>query len=163
MPVKPGVASVSAESDIDLSIPGVTPSSVSPPEPVVGASSSSLGNHESSRQFSSPQGRQVAEVKCDAEVQRMCPEAPIGEAGGQCIESRVNQLPPVCRQIVRQRIVRWKNAEGYKFACRDEVQRLCSTVEPGEGRILQCLQNHAQGLSDRCYQSLPKGHLLVRQ
>ncbi len=167
MPAKRGVAIVSSVSDIDLSIPGVTPSSVRSSETVPGPSSSTADNDGPSPrgngQLSSPHARQVAEVKCEAEVQRICPEALIGEAGGQCIEPRLRQLSPVCRQIARQRIVRWKDAEGYKLACLDEVQRLCPTVQPGEGRILQCLQNHAQGLSDRCHESLPKGHLLVRQ
>ena len=166
MPVKSGLA-MSSESDLDLSIPGVTPSSVRRPEPVVGTSSSHSGKDKpslrESGQLSRPHARQVAEVKCEAAVQRMCPEALIGEAGGQCIESRLSQLSPVCQQITRQRIVRWKHAEGYQLACVDEVRRLCPTVEAGGGRILQCLQNYAQELSDGCHQSLPKGHLLVRQ
>jgi hypothetical protein len=74
----------------------------------------------------------------------------------------LKQLPQACQSIVRQRIVRWKEAEGYRLACGDDVMRLCRGVQPGEGRILQCLQDHEQELSDRCYQTLPKGQLLLR-
>ncbi len=75
---------------------------------------------------------------------------------------RIKQLNPPCQQIVRQRRVRWKEAEGYKSACAKDVQRVCLTVQPGDGRILQCLQEHEQDLSEGCYQSLPKGHLNLR-
>lgn len=170
MPGKPGAATVPTELDLDLSIPGVPPSSGGLSEPAPGTFITTPDDHASvlprPADVTSPadvHARQVAEVKCDAEVQRFCPEALTGEARGQCVETRLKQLTPVCRQIARQRIVRWKDAEGYKLACRDDLQRLCSRVQPGDGRILQCLQNHAQAVSDRCHQSLPKGHLLVRQ
>lgn len=170
MPVKPGAASVPTELDLDLSIPGVPASSGGLSEPTPVNSITTPNDHASLNprpaDGTSPadvHARQVAEVKCDAEVQRLCPEALTGEARRQCVEPRLKQLTPVCRQIARQRIVRWKDAEGYKLACRDDLQRLCSRVQPGDGRILQCLQNHAQELSEQCHQSLPKGHLLVRQ
>jgi len=69
---------------------------------------------------------------------------------------------PICQQIVRHRIVRWKEAEGYKAACTEDVKRVCLAVEPGEGRILQCLQEHEQDISEACYRTLPKGRLLMR-
>lgn len=106
--------------------------------------------------------RQIAEVKCDAEVQQYCPDSLPEEERQRCVAQRMKRLPPPCQQIVRQRMVRWKEAEGYKAACAEDVKRVCRGVEPGEGRMLSCLQEHAQDLSEGCYQSLPKGHLLLR-
>jgi hypothetical protein len=111
---------------------------------------------------SDSRARQIAEVKCDAEVQQYCPDSLVGEDRRRCVMQRLKRLEPTCQQIVRQRMVRWREAEGYKLACVEDVKQVCLTVQPGDGRILQCLQEHEQELSEGCYQSLPKGRLQVR-
>jgi hypothetical protein len=35
-------------------------------------------------------------------------------------------------------------------ACRDELRNFCSTVTPGEGRLLLCMQAHEDKLSNQC-------------
>jgi hypothetical protein len=158
--------------ELDLTIPGV--SSIFPPSNR--SSDRTMGNSAGEQDDGVSRGsglagrskaaavraRQVAEVKCEAEVQGLCPETLREEERRQCVERRVNDVASSCQQIVRQRIVRWKEAEGYKLACFDDLKRLCSLVQPGDGRLLQCLQQHAQNVSDRCFQSLPKGQLLRR-
>jgi hypothetical protein len=44
--------------------------------------------------------------------------------------------------------------------CRGDYDRLCSGVQPGGGRILACLQNHANQLSAACAQSMPRAEAL---
>ena len=157
-------ASPSAEAqhvpELDLTIPGVTRR---PPESQAGtgeaASATTLDGASVPRDS---RARQISEVKCDAEVQQYCPDSLSGEDRRRCVMQRIKQLNPTCQQIVRQRLVRWKEAEGYKLACAEEVQRVCLTVQSGDGRILQCLQEHEQDLSEGCYQRLPKGHLNLR-
>jgi PRC-barrel domain/Cysteine rich repeat len=39
-------------------------------------------------------------------------------------------------------------------ACRDEVRNFCSTVTPGEGRLLLCMQAHEDKISNRCEMAL---------
>ena len=39
-------------------------------------------------------------------------------------------------------------------ACRGDYQTLCPTVQPGGGRILICLQQHADKVSAPCKQAL---------
>jgi hypothetical protein len=46
-------------------------------------------------------------------------------------------------------------------ACQADIKRFCSK-RPGAG-ALQCLQQHAQELSDGCYERLPKGTLYFKQ
>ncbi|MDF0673053.1 MAG: cysteine rich repeat-containing protein [Nitrospira sp.] len=145
---------------LDLTIPGM----VSP------ATESSTGTTDSSSVttfggLSVPhdrRAREIAEVKCEAEVQRYCPDSLAGGDRRRCAMQRLKRLDAPCQEIVRQRLVRWREAEGYKLACVEDVKRLCLTVQPGDGRILQCLQEHEQDLSEGCYQSLPKGHLHLR-
>ena len=151
---------LSHQAELDLTIPGL---SGQPAESAVGTKDTSsiatIGG------LSVPQdrrARQIAEVKCDAEVQQYCPDSLAGEDRRRCVMQRFKRLEASCQQIVRQRLVRWKEADGYRLACAEDVKRVCQTVEPGEGRILQCLQEHEQDLSESCYQSLPKGRLNLR-
>lgn len=106
--------------------------------------------------------RKIAEVKCDAEVQQYCPDSLEGEDRRRCVMQRFKRLDASCQQIVQQRLVRWKAADGYKSACLADVKRFCRTVPAGDGRVLHCLQEHEQDLSEGCYQSLPKGRLQTR-
>jgi Cysteine rich repeat len=166
-PVRDAVAS--AVTELDLTIPGVpTINQTGGPHPTGASQPTGSGGSAFSGTiggFSVPsdgRARQIAEVKCDAEVQQVCPDSLSGEDRQRCVAQHVKRLPLPCQQIVRQRMVRWKEAEGYKAACAADVKRVCQGVEPGEGRILNCLQERAQDLSEGCYQSLPKGHLLLR-
>ena len=35
-------------------------------------------------------------------------------------------------------------------ACRSDVKKLCKDVKPGEGRKMECLQDHKRQVSDEC-------------
>lgn len=145
------------EPQLDLSIPGV------PSRTRLGTAVADAPPSVPPRALAdSPRARQIAELKCDAEVQQVCPDSLPEDARRQCVSKRMKHFPAACQQILHQRVVRWKEAEHYRLACAGDVQRLCQGVEPGEGRILQCLQDRAQDVSEGCYQSLPKGQLLLR-
>ncbi len=40
-----------------------------------------------------------------------------------------------------------------RAACAEDAQRLCAGVQPGGGRIVACLKEHKDSLSDRCKQA----------
>jgi hypothetical protein len=40
-----------------------------------------------------------------------------------------------------------------RTGCTDDAQKFCANVEPGGGRILQCLKDHKDSLSDVCKQA----------
>jgi hypothetical protein len=44
--------------------------------------------------------------------------------------------------------------------CRGDYDRLCAGVQPGGGRVLACLQNHASQLSAACGQAMPRAQSL---
>jgi len=144
--------------ELDLSIPGIPSGRKTHPSPV---------DHDRLPTIP-PQGfsnahraRQVAEVKCEAEVQRRCSDSLPGDAR-QCMEQRMPEFSQPCQQIIRRRMVKWKEAEQYRFACEGDIQRICAEIDARDGGILQCLQERAQDVSEPCYQSLPKGQLLLR-
>lgn len=154
------IAATRRVPELDLTIPGVTrPPTDSPAGAGEAESVATLGGVSAPRDS---RARQIAEMKCEAEVQQYCPDSLSGEDRRRCVVQRIKRLDPPCQQMVRQRLVRWTEAEGHRLACVEDVKRVCLTVQPGDGRILQCLQEHEQELSEGCYQSLPKGRLHLR-
>ena len=39
-------------------------------------------------------------------------------------------------------------------ACKPDIARFCSQVQPGQGRIKACMKEHLQELSDPCKEAL---------
>lgn len=47
-----------------------------------------------------------------------------------------------------------QGAKGGNHPCREDVQKLCPEVKPGEGRIIACLKAHQAALSAQCQEKL---------
>jgi hypothetical protein len=43
-----------------------------------------------------------------------------------------------------------------RAACGTDIQKLCAGVQPGGGRILACLKQHKEQVSDGCKQAVAK-------
>ena len=43
-----------------------------------------------------------------------------------------------------------------RAACATNIQTLCAGVQPGGGRILACLKEHQDKVSDRCKQAVAR-------
>ena len=50
-----------------------------------------------------------------------------------------------------------------KTACKSELDNFCSTVNPGEGRLMLCFGAHADQLSDRCEFALYQASAALEQ
>lgn len=48
--------------------------------------------------------------------------------------------------------------EALRTACKPDIERLCPEVEPGAGRIEECLTQHQEEMSESCAQALQKLH-----
>jgi len=150
---------------LDLSIPGV-------PAPDARGSHRVMGNGAEVPQSEQgmggagvvldPRAKQIAEMKCEAELQQVCPDSLQGEDRRRCMEQRAKHLSSPCQAIIRRQLVRFKERSGQALACADDVRRFCREMPSGEGQVLQCLQGHAQDVSDGCYATLPKGALTLR-
>jgi hypothetical protein len=102
------------------------------------------------------------EMRCDGEIESACPEAS-DEDRGRCIQNKLRRLPAPCRQLARQQLVRMKaHLSHMRMACEADVRRFCRDVESAGGSALQCLEAHAQDVSDICFQALPKRGRLLR-
>lgn len=110
-----------------------------------------------------PRALQASRLKCEADIEQLCPDSPDGSIRTRCLEQRAKQLQPLCRSQLHERFVKWREDRSRLIAaCDEDAKRFCRALKPGSGQILQCLQSHAQELSDKCYQTLPKGMLYFK-
>ena len=149
---------LSAPPTLDLTIP------TSPPLPSEAAMSrpGDDRSHDSSVEAPvvtrlDPSALQATRLKCEADIEQLCPDSLDGSARTRCLKQRAKQLPPLCQSQLQERFVKWKEDRSRLMAaCDEDAKRFCRAVKPGSGEILQCLQSHDQEVSDRCYQALPK-------
>jgi hypothetical protein len=154
-----GAAPSAPEPVLDLSIPGVSATS-----PASEMQSPAPTDMPPVSMPMNSRAAQVARLRCEAEVEQLCPEGSDGFGRRQCLEKRAHQLSAICQQQIRERLVRWKEERSQlKLACRADIRRFCPDLRPGGGQAVQCLQQHAQELSDGCYATLPKGTLYFKQ
>jgi hypothetical protein len=60
--------------------------------------------------------------------------------------------PPAAQPTpAQQRVMR-----AVRDACQADVQKLCPGVQPGGGRIVACLKEHKDDVSDGCKQAIAK-------
>jgi len=150
---------LSAPPTLDLTIP------TSPPLPSEAARSMPDDDRSPDSSVEAPvvtrldsRALQATRLKCEADIEQLCPDSPDGSVRTRCLQQRAKRLPPLCQSQLHERFVKWKEDRSRLMAaCDEDVKRFCRAVKPGSGQILQCLQSNAQEVSDRCYQTLPKG------
>jgi soluble cytochrome b562 len=54
-------------------------------------------------------------------------------------------------------------AEATKGACKADVEKLCKDVQPGEGRLLTCLEEHKAKVSPKCQSNLKQVKQALKQ
>ena len=92
---------------------------------------------------------------CMAELEKLCPDDQSGSSRRKCFQDNEHTLSSTCRQQLDAMAVRIKeDVQQFKAACETDVKRLCRSVERGGGRILQCLEEKYQEVSDDCYHAL---------
>ena len=90
----------------------------------------------------------AASPECKADVERLCSQVEPGRRRmGNCLEqARLKIGADRCRQTVDQA----KQAYDMACPCRQDTQKLCKNVEPGEGRVGQCLSKNQKELGRAC-------------
>jgi hypothetical protein len=100
------------------------------------------------------------EIKCDGEIETACPDGSVEERR-RCMQEKFRHMSAPCRERAREQLVRMKaNLHQMRRACAEDVRRFCQGAEAGRGAVLQCLEAHAQEVSDACFQALPRRALL---
>jgi hypothetical protein len=44
----------------------------------------------------------------------------------------------------------------FRQACEADIKQFCGNIQPGGGRIIQCLESHAKEVSETCHETLEK-------
>jgi hypothetical protein len=85
---------------------------------------------------------------CGDDLKKHCPGVQPGEGRvEQCLKQHEGQLSPACKQFrgaVKEKI------ETFAHACEGDIKTHCASVQPGGGRILNCLKKHEAALTPAC-------------
>lgn len=95
---------------------------------------------------------------CAADFTKFCKEVKPGDEHiMQCMKEHAKDLSPECKADLRQKKEQ-KNSEGNQkqSACKEDVEMFCKDVQPGGGRLIQCLKKHSAELSPACQDTLKK-------
>jgi len=95
-----------------------------------------------------------AETPCLADVKKFCADTPaVGGKVQACLKSHEKDLSTDCTKHLADIRQRWGTAYA---VCSYDVERFCDDVQPGGGRIADCLQQHGDELSPECKDQLGK-------
>jgi hypothetical protein len=85
---------------------------------------------------------------CGEDLQRFC--AGVQPGGGrlvQCLSSHTNELSAACGNVIA---AAGRGGAKIHAACDQDLQRFCVGVQPGGGRLVQCLSSRTSELSTAC-------------
>jgi hypothetical protein len=95
---------------------------------------------------------------CKAELETYCKDVTPGEGRGlACLYAYEDKLSNRCEYALydaASQLEQVVNALAYVASeCRDDLKAYCSDTIPGEGRILKCLDQNKDKVSERCKQA----------
>ncbi len=96
---------------------------------------------------------------CADDAAKLCKGVQPGEGRiVQCLREHKDQLSPACKENIAKAKAK---IEEVKEACDEDTKKLCKDVQPGGGRIVQCLKQHEGELSQACKEHMtkPKGRM----
>lgn len=98
------------------------------------------------------------ESPCKKDIQRLCGDVKPGEGRIQaCLKAHKDEISQECKDSLAAAAEKVKGKlEAVAAACKDDAAKFCPGIEPGEGRILKCLLEHKEELSEPCRKSMQK-------
>lgn len=125
------------------------------------AASSYAGQSHTSQSSHSKKGdfkKQLENVKsaCKSDMEKFCKEVTPGDGRlASCLDSHGDKLSETCstsysnfQESISKRLD--KAEVSFRKSCGTDIQKFCSNVPSGGGRILDCLSDHQDGLSNSC-------------
>jgi hypothetical protein len=120
----------------------------------LGAALFSVATAQTQTQPEQPQ-QQPQQQQAPPPPQQTQPQQPFQQQQPQFRQSQQQDLDQIWEMHKQQTRARIAGAvQQLRTACQDELRNFCSTVTPGEGRLLLCMQAHQDKLSRQCELSL---------
>ena len=96
---------------------------------------------------------------CKVELESYCKEVTPGEGRLlACIFAYEDKLSSRCEYALYDSAAQLERAVSaltyVANECDEDLAKHCAEVEPGEGRLLGCLEKHEKKVSERCHQAL---------
>ena len=90
---------------------------------------------------------------CAADAQRFCPDVANRRQALECLRTHKHELSRDCawRVDAARALVKY----GRK-ACQADIDKFCKGVDPGAGRLRDCLKTHVAELSPDCKQAIDR-------
>jgi multidrug efflux system outer membrane protein len=85
---------------------------------------------------------------CMDEIEKFCKDIPPGK--GElllCLSKRKPELSRLCSDKIEMHLAKMEEA---KRICAADIQKFCPGVEPGQGRLLKCMQPQLENISPAC-------------
>lgn len=96
---------------------------------------------------------------CEKELTTYCKDVTPGEGRVlACLYAFEDKLSAKCEYALYDAASQLERAvAALSYAvneCRDDLQKLCSGTQPGQGRLLNCLKKNEKSVSNRCKDAL---------
>jgi hypothetical protein len=96
---------------------------------------------------------------CEKELNTFCKGVTPGEGRVlACLYAYSDKLSGQCEYALFDAAVQLERAVAalsyLANECRDDLMTFCSAINPGEGRLLQCIEKNDAKVSERCKQAL---------
>jgi hypothetical protein len=91
---------------------------------------------------------------CKDDMKKLCGDVKGDhDAKMMCMKEHADQLSDACKKHVEE----YKDkTKAMMDACNDDVVKYCSDVKPGEGRMVKCLKEHKNDVSQACKDEMGK-------
>ena len=102
----------------------------------------------------------TADVKgCDADIEQYCPGLPRNsQKAFMCMMAYEDKLSESCKLGIAEAAMSIKMSKAaidYSVrACEEDADKHCLNVEPGEGRLVNCIKEHEAEVSEACVTAL---------
>jgi hypothetical protein len=85
---------------------------------------------------------------CGEDLQRFCAGTRPGEGRlVECLSSHTRELSAACGNVIA---TTGRGGVKLRADCGEDLQRFCAGVQPGGGRVVECLSSHTRELSAAC-------------